>query len=43
MYYGCSSCTTDGTTAIYCKKKIEVDYSKDMNYYKNLIDAYASL
>lgn len=43
VYHGCSSCTTDGTTAIYCKKKIEVDYSKDMNYYKNLIDAYASL
>lgn len=43
VYHGCSSCTADGTTAIYCKKKIEVDYSKDMNYYKNLIEAYASL
>ena len=43
VYHGCSTCTIDGSTAIYCKKKIEVDFTKNLNYYTSLIDEYASL
>ena len=43
VYHGCSTCTTDGSVVIYCKKKIEVDFTKNLNYYTSLIDEYASL
>ena len=43
VYHGCSTCTIDGSTVIYCKKKIEVDFTKNLNYYTSLIDEYASL
>lgn len=43
VYHGCSTCTADGSTVIYCKKKIEVDFTKSLSYYITLIDQYASL
>ena len=33
VYLACSSCTTDGSLLIDCKKKIDVDYSKNVDYY----------
>ena len=40
IYLACSSCTTDGSLLIDCKKKIDVDYSKNVDYYTQLIESY---
>lgn len=39
VYHGCSTCALE--LVVYLKKKIDVDYSKDFNYYKNLIESIA--
>lgn len=40
VYLACSSCTTDGSLLIECKKKVNVDYSKNIDHYTQLIESY---
>ena len=43
IYLACSTCTTDGSLLIDCKKKIAVDYNRDINYYTQLVGSYVDL
>lgn len=40
VYHGCSSCTVDGSIAVYTRRKVEVDSSKSLSYYIRLIGEY---
>lgn len=41
VYHGCSSCTSDGSLAVYCRRKITVEAEKDYSYYTSFLDMYA--
>lgn len=40
VYHGCSTCTVDGSIAVYTRRKVEVDSSKSLSYYTGLIGEY---
>lgn len=41
VYHGCSTCTLDGSIAVYAKKKVTADPSLAVSYYTSLVDEAA--